>query len=331
MLDAVSDALTPTDVVQLTTDHPELLHRWLPSHPDWLTQPGLWRQPESHQSHMLEWVAQHRLRLARQLPEILDAMVRYGSPVLAADAVRLFGPPIIDNLLTLLEADRLPWPLPAPWLDVLRTSQTHVLRWLTRSQRPSKLFAVLMPQLSPSALRESEGLLRAQASDLLAAAEQADASTRLILHAIRCYLGLSSQHVQGHEFLYKSFSITYNSLHSALLPGSWSKYILENIPRMKKIRPTHTEDMLLIALWSHFAEEQWDLHYLFQILSERNVMTQFVGLLRYSDESSALKRLRRYGKRNSEKLTPDQRDILNNLSLKEWLQKALGSSPYEED
>lgn len=331
MLRVLGNALTIKDIKLVAGKYPATLLLWLPSHPDWLTQPDLWKLSEALQKRMLDWIAEDQLRLSDQLPLVLDHFITHGASALAADAEQIFGSVLLDRLLTLLEAGRLVQPLATSWLDVLRRNQSHVLRWLARGPRESKALVALVPLLSPSALLENGPGLRDQASDLLPAAERADPSTHLILHALRCYLGLCSRHKQAHELLYTSFQITYNSVRAGTLHHVWAQYILDNVPKMKTIRPTHTEDRLFIALWSHFAAEQWDLGYLFRILSDRIIMTHFVGLLRYSDERNSLKLLRKYSKRHPEKLTSEQRDILNEQSLKEWLQTVLGGSPLDED
>lgn len=332
MLAAIANVLTTDEVGHLARKHPAIVNRWLPAHPAWLVIPALWKLPVEQQRSMLHLVAEQRHRLSKQLPEILGAMIESGSMPLALEAETVLGPALVDALLQTWEAGKLPTGLSNEWLGVLSRHPSALVAWLQQGSHPPGILAQVVRAIGPVALESAKLPFTAWEHDLLHAARQADQSTRIMLHSVRCTLGLHDLDGKGYRLLKDSFSPTFFAARSRSLPDPWRQHLWGQLPaRTGKLRLAFDEDLLLQGLWLRFEKEQWELEHLFSILADRDIFRAFIGLLKYSDDAVSLKRLRRYRKRHAKMMTAEQREQLDERTLGEWIKKWLGDPSFEED
>lgn len=332
MLGAIAKVLTTDEVVDLAGTHPAVVNRWLPAHPEWLVIPALWKLPVEKQRSLLHLVAEQRHSLSKQLPEILGAMIESGSMQLALEAETVLGPALVDALLQTWEAGKLPTGLSNEWLDVLSRHPSALVAWLQQGSHPPRMVAQVVRAIGPVALESARLPFAAWEHDLLHAARQADQSTRIMLHSVRCSLGLRDLDRKGYRLLDGSFAPTYFAVRARLLPEPWKQHLFAQLPaRTDKLRLAFDEDVLLLGLWQRFEKELWELEHLFSILADRDIFRAFIGLLKHADDAASLKRLRRYRKRHAKMLTAEQREQLDERTLGEWIKKWLGDPSFEED
>lgn len=332
MLRVFANVLTISDVAKLAGRFPDAFRRWLPEHPEWLVIPALWKMPVAQQRSMLHLVEEQRHRLSKQLPEILGAMIESGSTQLVLEAEAAMGPELVEALLKTWEAGKLPTVLSNELLGVLSRHPAALVVWLQRGTHRTGAVAQVLRVLGPSALEAARLPLATWEYELRHVAEQADQPTRVMLHAVRCAIGLRDLDRKGYRLLDGSFSPTYLSVRSRLLPEPWKQHLFEQLPtRTAALRLASDEDLLLLGLWQRFKKEQWAFEHLFSILADREIFRAFIGLLKHFDDADSLRLLRRYRKQYASTLTADQREQLDERSLGEWAKKWLGDPPFDKD
>lgn len=332
MLGAIANVLTTDEVVHLASKHPEVVNRWLPAHLEWLVIPALWKLPVEKQRSLLHLVAEQRHRLSKQLPEILGAMIASWSTELALEAETVFGPALVDALLHSWEAGKLPAGLSNEWLGVLSRHPAALVAWLQQGSHPPGILAQVVRAIGPVALESAKLPFAAWEHDMLHATRQADQSTQLMLHSVRCSLGLRDLDGKGYRLLDGSFSPTYLAVRARSLSEPWKQYLWGQLPaRTGKLRFASDEDLLLQGLWLRFERDLWELEHLFSILADRDIFRAFIGLLKYSDDAASLKRLRRYRKRHEKNLTAEQCAQLDERTLGEWIKAWLGDPSSDQD
>jgi hypothetical protein len=333
ILEGISRSLSVSDVPRLLIDHPALVRRWLPQHPEWLVLPVLWQQSLDVQRRLVELVATQRSTLSLKLGDIVAAMVKCGSAQLAEHAMAVVGKDLVDLVLDGIVSGKIDSALPPLWRSTLSAAPAELLRWLGNEHDSPQAAALILNLLDPGALAVRDVPIDLWITQFAQRQDRLPREKQSSCHAFLCCLGMRNVHRRGDELLIYSFTATYWALRNGTLPAERWEQLRKALPeRQSRIITDHYDcDWLLRGLVEQFRSQKWHISSLFKILADDVLFGILLGLLRELDGGKEFrKELRRFAKWNSTAVTYAQRTKLSEKSFTEKFQQVFRTGTLQD-